>query len=58
METTLTGAGHLTLAVTPINWVGVSFTPSPDTTIAGFGSGRPLPGIGDGAASTRSEPKP
>lgn len=56
METTLNGAGHLTLGVTPISWVGVSFTSSPDTTIAGFGSGQPLPGIGDGSASTWSEP--
>ena len=56
METTHNAAGHLTLAVTPISWVGVSFTSSPDTTIAGFGRARPLPGIGGGSASTWSEP--
>jgi hypothetical protein len=57
METTLKGAGHLTLGVTPISWVGVSFSPSPDTTIAGFGSGRPLR-IRDGSAATWRLPKP
>ena len=58
MEATLNGAGHLTPGCHIDQLVCVSFTPSPDTTTAGFGSGGPPPGIGNGSASTWSEPKP